>query len=156
MVQIKNRREEIQNWRGEGVRRPQKVSQQPGEHNMRKREEWAGKSSWGAPGWLSGWVSAFGSGHGLGVLGWSPASSSPQGACFSLCQSLPLSVYLSWIIFFKKEAYSYSCRSLLGDKVTGESPIVGPRASASFLTQGEGHTPRTPRSEGKRKRKRKK
>ena len=34
----------------------------------------------GAPGWLSGWAPAFGSGHDPGVLGSSPASGSPQGA----------------------------------------------------------------------------
>ena len=49
----------------------------------------------GMPGWLSGWVSTFGSGYDPGVLGLSPASGSLQGACFSLC--LCLSVCLSWI-----------------------------------------------------------
>ena len=52
----------------------------------------------GAPGWLSGWVSPFGSGRDPGVLGSSPISGSPQGACFSFCLCfLPLSVCLSWI-----------------------------------------------------------
>ena len=45
-----------------------------------------------APGWLSGWASAFHSGHDPRVLGWSPTSGSTQGACFSpLPMSLPLS-----------------------------------------------------------------
>ena len=42
----------------------------------------------GASGWLSGSGSAFGSEHDPGVLGWSPAADSPQGACFSLCLCL--------------------------------------------------------------------
>ena len=50
---------------------------------------------WGTPGWLSGWASPFGSGHDPGVLRSSPASSSPQGACFSLCLCLPLCVCLT-------------------------------------------------------------
>ena len=49
----------------------------------------------GAPGLLSGGVSAFGSGRDPGFLGWSPASGSPQGACFSLCLCLCLSLSLS-------------------------------------------------------------
>ena len=32
-----------------------------------------------------------------GVLGWSPTSESPQGACFSLCLCLCLSLCLPWI-----------------------------------------------------------
>ena len=32
--------------------------------------------------------------HDSGVLGWSPSSGSPQGACFFLCLPLPLSVSL--------------------------------------------------------------
>ena len=50
----------------------------------------------GAPGWLNGWVSAFGSGHDPWVLGSSPASGSPQGACFSLCLCLCLSLCVSY------------------------------------------------------------
>ena len=42
----------------------------------------------GAPGWLSGRASAFGTRHDPGVLGSSPMSGSPQGACFSLCLCL--------------------------------------------------------------------
>ena len=44
----------------------------------------------GAPGWLSGWVSAFGSGHDPRVPGLSPTSGSLWGAC--LCLSLSLCV----------------------------------------------------------------
>ena len=40
---------------------------------------------WKTPGWLSGWTSAFGSGHVPRVLPSSPTLGSPQGACFSLC-----------------------------------------------------------------------
>ena len=60
-------------------------------------------SSWieppgrGAPGWLSDWASAFGSGHDPWVLELRPASDSPQGACFSLCLCLCLSLCVSWI-----------------------------------------------------------
>ena len=39
----------------------------------------------GMPGRLSGGASAFGPGHDPGVLGSSPASGLPHGACFSLC-----------------------------------------------------------------------
>ena len=48
----------------------------------------------GAPGWLSGCASAFGSGYdpGPGVPGSSPASGSLHGACFSLCLCLSLSL----------------------------------------------------------------
>ena len=42
----------------------------------------------GKPGWLSGWASAFGSGHDPGVLGLNPASESAG----SLPMSLPLSL----------------------------------------------------------------
>ena len=52
---------------------------------------------WGTPGWLSYWVSAFGSGRYPGVLGSSPTSGSPRGVCFSLCLCLCLSVCLSGI-----------------------------------------------------------
>ena len=46
-----------------------------------------------APGWLSGWVSAFGSGHDPGTLGRSPTLGSPQGASSpSACLCLPLCV----------------------------------------------------------------
>ena len=48
----------------------------------------------GTPGWLSSWVSAFGSGHDLRVLGLIPSSGSLQEVCFS-CLCLPLSVCLS-------------------------------------------------------------
>ena len=50
-------------------------------------------------GWLGDWVPAFGLGHNPWVLGSSPVSDSPKGACFSLClcPSLPLSLCLSWI-----------------------------------------------------------
>ena len=48
-------------------------------------------SNWGVPGCLSGWASAFGSGHDPGVLGSGPTSGSPWGACFCL------SLCLSWI-----------------------------------------------------------
>ena len=56
----------------------------------------------GAPGWLRGWASAFGSGCDPGVLGSSSTSGSLWGACFSLCLSLPLSVSLNYF-FLKKE-----------------------------------------------------
>ena len=46
-------------------------------------------------GWLRGSESAFGSGHDSGVLGLSPASGSPQGACFSLYLSLSLFLSVS-------------------------------------------------------------
>ena len=51
----------------------------------------------GMPGWLSGWVSDFGSGYDPGVLGSSPTSGSRHGACFSLflCLCLSLSPSLS-------------------------------------------------------------
>ena len=49
----------------------------------------------GAPGWLSGWASPFGSGHNSGVWGLSPTSGSLQGACFSLC----LCLYLTLCVF---------------------------------------------------------
>ena len=48
----------------------------------------------GMPGWLSGWASAFGSGHDPRGLGSSPTWGTPQGACFSLCLCLYLSVSL--------------------------------------------------------------
>ena len=48
----------------------------------------------GAPGWLSGWASTFGSGHDPGVLGSSPTSGSMQGACFYLSLCLYLCVSL--------------------------------------------------------------
>ena len=41
-----------------------------------------------------GWASAFSSGHYPGVLGSSPTSGSSQGACFSFCLYLCLSLYL--------------------------------------------------------------
>ena len=53
------------------------------------------KTAVGAPGWLSGWVPAFGSGHDPGILGSSPASGSFYGACFSLCLCLRLSLWVS-------------------------------------------------------------
>ena len=48
----------------------------------------------GVPEWLSGGASAFDSGHDPGVLGSSPASGSPQRACFSLCLCVCLSLSL--------------------------------------------------------------
>ena len=50
----------------------------------------------GAPGWLSGWVSDFGSGHNLRIRESEPsvglcADSSKPGACFGFCVSLSLS-----------------------------------------------------------------
>ena len=49
----------------------------------------------GAPGWLSGWVSDFSSGHDLRVRESEPsvglcADSSKPGACFGFCVSLSL------------------------------------------------------------------
>ena len=55
------------------------------------------KDKLGAPAWFSGWASAFGSGRDPWVLGLSPATGSPQGACLSLCLCLCLSLSLSWI-----------------------------------------------------------
>ena len=49
----------------------------------------------GAPGWLSGWASAFGSGRDPKVLGLSPTLGSLRGACFSLCLSLCLTLCVS-------------------------------------------------------------
>ena len=49
----------------------------------------------GAPGWLSGGAPAFGPGRDPGVLGSSPASGFPQGACFSLCLCLCLPLCVS-------------------------------------------------------------
>ena len=46
----------------------------------------------GAPGWLSGWALAFGSGRDPGVLGSSPTSRLPTGSLFLL---LPVSLSLS-------------------------------------------------------------
>ena len=51
--------------------------------------------SCGAPGSLSGGVSAFGSGHDPRVLGSSSASGSPWEVCFSLCLCLYLSLCVS-------------------------------------------------------------
>ena len=52
----------------------------------------------GMPGWLSGWVSAYGSGHDPRVLGFSPTSGFPaRSLLLSLPMSLPLSLCLSWI-----------------------------------------------------------
>ena len=48
----------------------------------------------GIPGWLSGFAPAFGPGRDPGVQGWSPASGSLHGACFSLCLCLCLSLSL--------------------------------------------------------------
>ena len=48
--------------------------------------------STGAPGWLSGWVSAFGSGCDPGVLRSSSASGSPQENYVSLCLCFCLSL----------------------------------------------------------------
>ena len=53
------------------------------------------KSPTGAPGWLSGWVSAFSSGRDPGDLGSSPTSGSMRGSCFSLCLCLCHSLSLS-------------------------------------------------------------
>ena len=47
---------------------------------------------WKAPGWLSGWASAFGSGCDPRVMGSSLTSGSLQGICFSFCLSLCLSL----------------------------------------------------------------
>ena len=47
------------------------------------------------PGRLSGWAFAFGSGSDPRVLGWSPTTSSPRGACFSFCLCLCLSLCVS-------------------------------------------------------------
>ena len=49
----------------------------------------------GAPGWLSGWVFAFGSGCNTGLLESSPTWSSPQTPCFSLCLCLCLTLCVS-------------------------------------------------------------
>ena len=49
----------------------------------------------GDPGWLSGLVPAFGSGHDPGVPGSSPTSGSLHGACFSLCLCLCLFLCVS-------------------------------------------------------------
>ena len=49
----------------------------------------------GMPGWLRGWVSAFGSGCDPGVPRWSPTSGFLHGACFSLCLCLCLSPSMS-------------------------------------------------------------
>ena len=49
----------------------------------------------GAPGWFSGWSSAFLSGCDPGVLGSSPTSGSLQGAYFSFCFCLCLSLCVS-------------------------------------------------------------
>ena len=46
----------------------------------------------GIPGWLSGLAPAFGPGPDPGDLGSSPASGSLDGACFSLCPCLCLSL----------------------------------------------------------------
>ena len=53
--------------------------------------------SLGAPVWLRGWGSAFGSGRDPRVLGSSPTSGSLHGACFFLCPCLCLSLCLSWV-----------------------------------------------------------
>ena len=50
--------------------------------------------SWETPGWLSGWGSAFSSGHDPGVLGSSLTSGSLRGSCFSFCLCLCLSLYV--------------------------------------------------------------
>ena len=49
------------------------------------------RDSLGMPGWLSCWVSAFGSGHYSQDPGSGPTSGSLRGACFSLCLCLCLS-----------------------------------------------------------------
>ena len=60
----------------------------------------------GTPGWLSGWASAFGSGHAPRVLGSSSTLCSLHGACFFLCPCLCLSLCVSYEwknkIFLKK------------------------------------------------------
>ena len=58
-------------------------------------EVFAKESKFWAPGWLSGWAPAFGSGHDPRVLGLGPASGSLQGACFSLCLCLCFSLCVS-------------------------------------------------------------
>ena len=69
----------------------------------------------GTPGWLSGWVSAFGSSHNPRVLGSSPTSGSPWEACFSLCLCLYLSLHISHeknkIFKKKKEDFSLEVES---------------------------------------------
>ena len=64
----------------------------------------------GIPGGLSGWASAFGSGHDPGVLGSSPSSGSLQGgaASPSACASASLCVSHEWInkILKKKKRIS--------------------------------------------------
>ena len=52
------------------------------------------KYTFRSPGWFSGLMSAFGSAHNSGILESSPASGSPQEACFSLYVSASLSVSL--------------------------------------------------------------
>ena len=53
------------------------------------------KKKSGEPGLLSGWASAFGTGHDSSVLGSSPALGALQGACFSLCLCLRLPLCVS-------------------------------------------------------------
>ena len=53
------------------------------------------RATFGALGWLSGCVSAFGSGRDSGALGLGPASGFLHGACFSLYLCFCLSLFLS-------------------------------------------------------------
>ena len=53
------------------------------------------KKKRGMPGWLSGWASAFGSGHDPRVPRLSPTPGSLCGTCFSLCLCLCLSLFIS-------------------------------------------------------------
>ena len=62
--------------------------------------------SLGTPGWLSGWVPAFGPGCDPGVLGSSPTSDSLQGTCFSLCLclwSVSMSLLNEFFLMLKKK-----------------------------------------------------
>ena len=67
-------------------------------HQFCNQEAWLG-----TPGWFSGWASALGSGCDPGVLGSSSALDSLQGACFSLCLCLYLS--MSLMNKWKKEIF---------------------------------------------------
>ena len=75
----------------------------------------------GAPGWVSGWASAFSSGSDPGVLRSSPTSVSPQGVCFSLCLCPCLSLCVSHIyinkIFKKKKRKENLNRPIISKEI---------------------------------------
>ena len=86
---------------------------------------------YGAPGGLKDWAPAFGPGRDPGVPGSNPASGSPQGACFSLCLGLRLSVSLMNKYNLLKTKIKCSSRSAFTDLTTARGIIIAQRIVAT-------------------------